>query len=105
MRRIVLANETDWEGWRKATRSLILGGAPPEDVGWSVRSRDDEGDPLPDGTGSFGVSRALVSLAFQARDPERFALPPRCLAWVVTTDFSGPWMFLSSAERRFSVPA
>jgi hypothetical protein len=31
--------------------------------------------------------------------------PPRCLAWVVTTDFSGPWMFLSSAERRFSVPA
>lgn len=34
-----------------------------------------------------------------------FLLPPRCLAWVVTTDFSGPWMFLSSAERRFSVPA
>src|SRR4051794_40062998 len=61
MRRIVLANETDWEGWRKATRSLVMAGAAPDDVRWSVRSHDEEGDPLHDGSGSFGVSRALVS--------------------------------------------
>ena len=46
MRRIVLANETDWEGWRKAARSLVMAGVVPEDVRWSVRSHDEEGDPL-----------------------------------------------------------
>ena len=83
MRRIVLANETDWEGWRKAARSLVMAGAVPEDVRWAVRSHDEEGDPLPDETGSFGVSRALVSLAslaIQAREPERFDLLYR-LVW------------------------
>ena len=83
MRRIVLANETDWEGWRKATRSLVLAGVPPEDVRWSVRSHDEAGDPLQDGTGSFGVSRALVALAsvaIQARDKQRFDLLYR-LVW------------------------
>jgi probable DNA metabolism protein len=83
MPRIVLANETDWEHWRKATRSLILAGVPPEEVCWSVRSHGEAGDPLQDGTGSFGVSRALVSLAslaIQARDPERFDLLYR-LVW------------------------
>lgn len=77
MRRVVLANETDWEGWRKATRSLILAGIPPDEVRWSVRSHDEEGDPSQDGAGSFGVSRALValaSLAIQARDRSRFDL-------------------------------
>jgi uracil-DNA glycosylase len=77
MRRMMLANETDWEGWRKATRSLILGGVPPEEVRWSVRSHDEDGDPLQDGVGSFGISRGLValaSLAIQARDRERFGL-------------------------------
>jgi uracil-DNA glycosylase len=83
MRRIVLANETDWEGWRKATRALVLAGVSPDDVRWSVRSHDEDGDPLQDGSGSFGVSRALVSLAslaIQARDPQRFALLYR-LVW------------------------
>jgi uracil-DNA glycosylase len=83
MRRIALANETDWEGWRKATRSLILAGVAPEQVRWSVRSHDEEGDPLQDQAGSFGVSRALVSLAslaIQAREPDRFDLLYR-LVW------------------------
>ena len=85
MRRIVLANETDWEGWRKATRSLVLAGVAPEDVRWSVRSHDvdGDGDPLQDETGSFGVSRALIalaSLAIQARDHDRFELLYR-LVW------------------------
>jgi len=77
MRRIVLANETDWEGWRKATRSLVLAGVPPEEVRWAVRSHDEEGDPLQEASGSFGVSRRLIavaSLAIQARDPSRFDL-------------------------------
>jgi DNA polymerase len=83
MRRIVLANETDWEGWRKATRSLVLAGTEPDDVRWAVRSHDEEGDPLQEGTGSFGVSRSVVSLAslaIQAREPARFDLLYR-LVW------------------------
>ena len=83
MPRVVLAFETDWEGWRKATRSLVLAGVAPEDVRWSVRSHDEEGDPLPQGQGSFGVSRSLVSLAsltIQAGDPTRFDLLYR-LMW------------------------
>ena len=83
MRRVVLANETDWEGWRKATRALVLAGVAPEEVRWSVRSHDEEGDPLQEETGGFVVSRALItlaSLAIQARDPHRFDLLYR-LVW------------------------
>ncbi len=83
MRRVALANETDWDGWRKATRSLVLAGVPPQDVRWSVRSHDEDGDPLREEQGSFGVSKALVSLAslaIQARDPGRFDLLYR-LVW------------------------
>jgi DNA polymerase len=83
MRRIVLANETDWEGWRKAARSLVLAGVSPEEVRWATRSHDEEGDPLQEGTGSFAVSRSLVSLAalaIQAREPARFDLLYR-LVW------------------------
>lgn len=83
MRRVVLANETDWEGWRKATRSLVLAGVAPDEVRWSVRSHDEDGDPPQEGVGSFGVSRALVTLAalaIQARDPARFDLLYR-LVW------------------------
>ncbi len=83
MRRVVLANETDWDGWRKATRSLVLAGVPPEAVRWAVRSHDEDGDPLREEQGSFGVSKALVSLAslaIQAREPSRFELLYR-LVW------------------------
>jgi len=31
--------------------------------------------------------------------------PPRCFEWVVTSVSDHGWMFLGSAERRFSVPA
>jgi len=83
MRRIVLANETDWDGWRKATRSLVLADIPPQEVRWGVRSHDEEGDPLREEQGSFGVSKALVSLAslaIQARETSRFELLYR-LVW------------------------
>jgi probable DNA metabolism protein len=74
MQRVVLRSETDWEGWRQATRSLILSGVEPEALTWSVGG---ETAPLPDATGSFHAPRALVSLAslaIQARDADRFGL-------------------------------
>ncbi len=84
MHRIVLDSETDWQGWRGATRALVLAGVPPEDVRWSVRTHpDDPAHELPEGTGGFNVPRALVAiaaLAFQARDPDRFALLYRLVA-------------------------
>ncbi len=84
MPRVVLDNETDWQGWRHATRALVLAGVPPEDVHWSVRAPpDDPASELPEGTGGFNVPRALLAiaaLAFQARDPDRFALLYR-LIW------------------------
>jgi uracil-DNA glycosylase family protein len=88
MRRIVLDSETDWQGWRTATRALVLTDVPPEDVHWSVRAHaDDPAHELPEGTGGFNVPRALVALAalaFQARDPDRFALLYR-LVWRANT--------------------
>jgi uracil-DNA glycosylase len=83
MRRIVLESETDWEGWRTAARALVLAGVEPDEVRWSVRAHADERHTLPEGSGSFGVSRSLVtlaSLAIQARDPDRFGLLYR-LVW------------------------
>jgi DNA polymerase len=74
MRQIALSSETDWDGWRQAARRLVLAGIEPAELSWSVGGQPD---PLPDASGSFNVSRALVSLAsvaFQAREPERFGL-------------------------------
>ena len=71
---IALNSETDWDGWRQAARRLVLTGIEPGEVSWTVGGRSD---PLPDASGSFNVSRALVSLAsvaIQAREPERFGL-------------------------------
>jgi probable DNA metabolism protein len=74
MRRIVLENETDWQGWRLATRLLILAGVEPGELEWSVGGR---GDDLPEASRSLQLPRALVTLAsvaIQARDPDRFGL-------------------------------
>ena len=81
MPRVVLARETDWDGWRAATRAHVLSGTPPEALIWQVGP--GEADPLPAGTGSFGVPRALVALAaqaIQARASSRFDLLYR-LVW------------------------
>jgi DNA polymerase len=74
MRRIVLTSETDWEGWRLATRALIQADAEPQTLTWTV---GPEASRLPEASGTFHVPRALVSLAsvaIQAREPERFGL-------------------------------
>jgi probable DNA metabolism protein len=84
MPRIVLTRETDLDGWRTATRAHVRAGSPPETLTWAI---DVTGNPLPsplgEGGGSFGVPRALVTLAgqaIQARDPGRFDLLYR-LIW------------------------
>lgn len=74
MRHIALNTETDWDGWRKATRALVLAGIAPEDLSWSVGGPSE---PLPDASGTFHVPRTLVGLAsaaIQARNPDRFGL-------------------------------
>ena len=87
MRSVVLQSETDFVGWRRAARSLVLEGLAPEEAVWSVAEAADLfAAPAPDSvppSGTFSVPRALVELAetaIQARDPERFALLYR-LVW------------------------
>ena len=74
MQRIVLKQQIDWEGWRLATRALILANIPPNELTWTI---GDDPVALPDASGTFHVPRALISLAalaIQARDPRRFDL-------------------------------
>lgn len=81
-----LASETDFAGWRSASRTLRLQAVPPDDVIWTV---DGEGDlfateppPPPAGSANFTVPREFVELAEQVvqhRSGERFALLYRLL--------------------------
>ena len=74
MRRIVLKSETDWEGWRQATRRLVMAGVEPSELTWAVGG---DAAQIPDAEGTFHVPHALVSLAslaIQARNQERFGL-------------------------------
>ena len=86
MQTVVLARETDWDGWRRATRALVLGGVAPEEIAWSVGETADlfaEAAPVREPAGTFSVPRALVALAeaaILAREQERFALLYR-LVW------------------------
>lgn len=84
---ISLDNDTDFDGWRTAARTLILNGVKPADVTWSVRSDEPElfaphEAPLEAPEGTFSVPATFVELAKSAilnRDPERFALLYRVL--------------------------
>ncbi len=69
-----LAHETDWTGWRRATRAFVLAGVAPPELNWTVGGTNDA---VPNADGSFTLSRTLVALAaqaFQVRELERFAL-------------------------------
>jgi probable DNA metabolism protein len=69
-----LAHDTDWTGWRRATRAFVIAATEPADLTWTTGG---DGDPVPAINGNFTLSRTLVSLAaqaFQARDPERFGV-------------------------------
>ncbi|MBB5751795.1 UdgX family uracil-DNA binding protein [Prosthecomicrobium pneumaticum] len=84
MRRVGLAGETDFAGWRKAARALALAGVPAEAVSWEVAGGaaglfggDEEALPAKAEAPAFTVPRAFMELAESAilhRDPERFAL-------------------------------
>lgn len=89
MQYITLENETDFHGWRKAARSLVLHQVKPADVTWTVQGGEAElfatpsPSPLPAaGDGTFNVPAKFVELAKAAilhRDPERFAILYRLL--------------------------
>jgi uracil-DNA glycosylase len=84
---ITLDHETDFDGWRKAARTLALNDVKPSDVTWNVASDAPElfaptAPPLEPPHGTFNVSAKFVELAQIAilhRNPERFALLYRLL--------------------------
>ncbi|MBY8826010.1 UdgX family uracil-DNA binding protein [Sphingomonas colocasiae] len=76
-----LADEDDFEGWRRDARTLAVAGVPPGQVTWQVGAgaADLFADrPVPPtDQAAFSVPRAFLDLAESAilhRDPERFAL-------------------------------
>ena len=92
-RLITLESETDFEGWRKAARTLVHNGAKPFEVTWTVRGHEAE-LPVPvDASlevphGTFNVPRKFIELAKSAilhRDGQRFALLYRLL-WRLRRD-------------------
>jgi DNA polymerase len=86
---IILDSETDFEGWRKAARGLVLHHVPPSEVKWSVHGNGPElfepsatTLPLEASQGTFNVPAKFVELAQSAilhRDPKRFAILYRLL--------------------------
>jgi len=80
VRTVTLPLPDDFDAWRDAARSLVLGDVPPEDIVWQVGGASDlfaDAEPLPAATGALSVPRAFVELAQSAichSDPERFAL-------------------------------
>jgi DNA polymerase len=84
---ITLDSKTDFDGWRKAARALVLNDVKPSDVTWTVRGNEPElfepsAPPLETPQGTFNVSAKFVELAQSAilhRDPQRFAILYRLL--------------------------
>jgi len=90
MHHITLDSETDFDGWRKAARTLALSNVKPADVIWSVRGHEPElfgAAEAPQACfaaqdGGFSVPAKFVELteiAILHRDGERFALLYRLL--------------------------
>jgi DNA polymerase len=89
MHLITLDRETDFEGWRRAARALVLHEVKPADVTWIVRGDASElfapaaeTLPLQIPQGTFTVSAKFIELTRSAilhRDPERFAILYRLL--------------------------
>jgi len=85
---ITLDRETDFDGWRKAARALVLYDVRPSDVTWAVQGSAPElfepsaTPPLEAPHSTFKVSGKFVALAQSAilhRDSERFAILYRLL--------------------------
>lgn len=84
---ITLEHETDFDGWRKAARSLVLNDVSPTDITWRVEGSAPElfeptTAPIEPPHGTFSVSAKFIDLAKAAilhRSGERFALLYRLL--------------------------
>jgi DNA polymerase len=92
---VVLASETDFEGWRSAARSLALARIGPEQVLWSVGDAATDlfqgtSAPLPpaEGEEALTVPKEFIERAETAichSDPQRFAFLYRLL-WRLRTE-------------------
>ena len=83
---IMLAEDTDFAGWRRAARALVQNGVPPSGVTWetgdSRQQRTERPHPATSPQEAFSVPAKFVRLARAAilhRDPARFALLYRLL--------------------------
>jgi uracil-DNA glycosylase len=85
---LTLESETDFDGWRRSARSLVLNDVSPSDVTWRVRGNSPELfepsviAPPSNPHGIFTVPAKFVELAQSTilnRNPERFALLYRML--------------------------
>ena len=89
MHLITLDSETDFAGWRKVARTLVLHEVKPTNVTWIVSGDTSElfasmveELPLENRQDTFAVSAKFVELAQSAilhRDPQRFAMLYRLL--------------------------
>ena len=70
MHNITLECETDFDGWRKAARALVLNDINPSDVTWTVRDHTPEPSALllESPRGAFNVPAKFIKLA-QSVDP------------------------------------
>jgi uracil-DNA glycosylase len=89
MHLITLDHETDFDGWRRAARALVLNDVSPSEVVWRMHdAREPKAVPPETPPGTFNVPAKFVELAKLAilhRDPERFALLYRLL-WRLRRD-------------------
>lgn len=88
--RVLLAHETDFDGWRDAARRLCLNGIPPHEIAWQVGVEDVSRDPLPAAPpdAQLRVSKDFIERAATVichSQPERFALLYRLL-WRIRTE-------------------
>ncbi len=85
MHRVTLDHETDFAGWRRAARALVLNGVPPSEVDWRVRdAREPQARAIaPESPhDTFSVPAKFVALAKHVilhRSRHRFALLYRLL--------------------------
>jgi DNA polymerase len=92
MRFITLDSETDFDGWRKAARALVLQEVKPADITWTVQGSEGELfapeaetptlETRTSSQNSFNVPAKFVELAQSAilhRDVQRFAILYRLL--------------------------
>ena len=69
MHLITLDSDTDFDGWRKAARALVLSDVKPADVTWRVKGNapdlfSDETAELPEApVGAFNVPAKFIELA------------------------------------------